>query len=69
MLTTFSIADLEGAINHCLAREKAEEHSIPVDARRLSDVYGSMIWNSETTRAVSSLTEDELAAFNRWNVI
>ncbi len=65
----FTIVQLENAINHILAAEKAEEHSIPRDARVLGDVYGAMIWTGEQSREESSLKEKEREVFERWKLI
>lgn len=65
----FTIVQLENAINHILATEKAEEHSIPRDARILGDVYGAMIWTGEKSREKSSLKEIEREVFERWKII
>ncbi|AJY03052.1 DUF3717 domain-containing protein [Burkholderia sp. SIMBA_043] len=65
----FTIAELEAAINHVLAKQPSEEFSIPVDARRLGDVYGAMIWNREESRALSSLSDEDREVFECWKII
>jgi len=65
----FTIAELEAAINHCLAHERVEENSIPPDARDLANVYGSMIFYREESRSLTSMKESERIAFKRWQLI
>ncbi|WP_404989484.1 DUF3717 domain-containing protein [Caballeronia sp. LZ003] len=68
-MSVFSLSELEGAINHCLACEPAEQYFLGPDGSRLGGVYGSMIWNKEESRSLESLTEKERVAFMRWRVI
>lgn len=68
-MLTFTIADLEVAINHCLACEPSEANCIPSDASKLGGIYGSMIWAKEDSRNVETLTVEEQAAFKRWRII
>ena len=68
-MLTFTIIDLEVAINHCLAREPSERNCLPSDASKLGDVYGSMILAKEDSRSIETLTDEEQAAFNRWRII
>lgn len=65
----FTIAELEAAINHVLAKQPSEGFSIPADARRLGDIYGAMIWNREESRALSSLSDTDREVFERWKII
>lgn len=69
MMSVFSISELEGAINHCIACEPAELYCLGPDGSRLGGVYGSMIWNREESRSLELLTEKECAALMRWRVI
>jgi hypothetical protein len=68
-MSTFTIADLEVAINHCLACEAAEKYCLSRDASKLGDVYGSMIWGREESRSIETLSIAELEAFKRWRII
>ncbi|NLP65556.1 DUF3717 domain-containing protein [Paraburkholderia sacchari] len=68
-MSTFTIADLEVAINHCLARQPSETNCLPSDASKLGDVYGSMIWAKQDSRSIETLSVDEQAAFIRWRII
>ncbi|TCK32053.1 uncharacterized protein DUF3717 [Paraburkholderia sp. BL8N3] len=68
-MSVFSIAELEVAINHCLACEPSEHYSLGPDGSRLGNVYGSMIWSKEGSRSLGSLKEEERIAFIRWQVI
>lgn len=68
-MSTFTIADLEVAINHCLACEAAEKYCLAKDASKLGDVYGSMIWGGEESRSIETLSIAELEAFKRWWIL
>ncbi|MGP8437827.1 DUF3717 domain-containing protein [Paraburkholderia fungorum] len=68
-MSVFSIAELEVAINRCLAGEPSEQYCLGADGSRLGGVYGLMIWNKEESRSLESLDEKELAAFTRWRII
>jgi hypothetical protein len=69
MMSTFTIADLEVAINRCVACEAAEKNCLSSDASKLGDVYGSMIWGREESRSIETLSVAEQAAFKRWRII
>jgi Protein of unknown function (DUF3717) len=63
MPTSFTIAEIELAINFWCARQTSgEDGALCPMARPLADVYGRMIFDHASTVDVSSLTPEQLDA-------
>ncbi|MFV8638497.1 DUF3717 domain-containing protein [Ralstonia pseudosolanacearum] len=61
-MTTFTIAQIEQAINYWRAAEPGGEFALNVQARALADVYGLMIYGGRAHVALTDLSAGQVEA-------
>lgn len=61
-MTTFTIAQIEQAINYWRAAEPGGEFALNAQARVLAGVYGLMIYDGRAHIALADLTADQVEA-------
>ena len=63
-----SFAEVQAALQRCLAEHPPENLALCRDASLLADVFEEMTFGREQARAFAAFTDDQRDAFGRWHV-
>jgi hypothetical protein len=69
MEVLISFAEVQAALQRCLAANPPVNVTLCRDASLLADVFGEMLFFREQERSLAPFSEDHRAAFARWHQV